>query len=368
MRALVTGGAGFIGSHLVDRLLEKGYEVRIIDSLEKPTHLDGKPKYLNEKAEFILGDICDEDCLKKSLEKVDVVFHLAAVGGFTGEITKYFNSNSVGTGKLFETIIKNKIPIKKIVVASSIAVYGEGKYFCEEHGNVYPKQRVIENLEKKEWEQKCPTCGKEAKAIPTGEEKPVDPQSIYSITKYDQEKTAILLGKQHEIPVVALRYFVTYGPRQSITNPYTGICSIFSTRIMNDSPPIIYEDGLQSRDMIYVDDLVEANILAMENSSANYQVFNVGTGKAVNVIEVAEKLISLYGKNLTCEFNGNFREADVRHLIADVGKIHEVLGFEAKHDFESGIKKYVEWIKGEKEIKDYFSEAQDELKLKKIVK
>jgi len=368
MRALVTGGAGFIGSHIVDKLIQKGYKVKILDNLEKPTHLDGKPDYIPKGVEFLIGDTRKISDLEKALEKIDVIFHEAATGGFTLNISKYIDSNSLGTAKIFEVIIKKRLPIKKIVLASSVAVYGEGKYYCKKEGVVYPKQRNAKDLQNAEWEVKCPKCQKNVRPILTDEEKPIDPQSMYSISKYDQEKMSILLGKQYNIPVTALRYFVTYGPRQSLFNPYTGVCSIFSTRILNNLPPIIYEEGLQTRDFVYIEDVVEANILALENSKANFEIFNVGTGQAVSIRNIAEKLIDLYGSNLKPEFPGSFRSADVRHMMADISKIKKILGFKPKYTFDDGIKKYIEWIKSKKNIKEYFSEAQKKLEKNYIIR
>ena len=334
MKVLVTGGAGLIGSHIVDKLLAKNHEVKILDNLEEVTHLHGKPAYIPKEAEFILGDMRNYSNLEKALKDVDIIFHEASFGGFTPDIEKYVDSNSLGTARMFEVIIQKKLPIKKIIVASSGSVYGEGMYLCSEHGIIYPKQRELKDLKNKEWEMKCPTCRKEATPIQTDEDKPLDPQAIYSITKYDQERMTLLLGKQYDIPVTALRYFVTYGPRQSLTNPYTGIFSIFSTRILNNLPPIIHEDGLQTRDFIFVEDVADANILAMENPKANQEVFNVGTGKAHSVKYLAEELIRSYNKDLSPKNSGSFREADVRHIIPDTSKIRNILGFEPKYTFD----------------------------------
>lgn len=368
MKALVTGGAGLIGSHIVDKLLEKDYEVKILDNLEKPTHLNGKPDYIPSNAEFIVGDVRSIQDWKKALYDVDIIFHEAATGGFTSKTNQYIESNSLGTSNMFEAIIKNKFPIKKIVIASSVAVYGEGKYSCKIHGIIYPKQREIEQLKKKEWEVKCPICKNHVNPLLTDEAKPIDPQSMYSISKYDQETISILLGKQYNIPVVALRYFVTYGPRQSLTNPYTGVCSIFSTQILNKKSPVIYEDGLQTRDFIYVEDVAEANILAMENPKANYETFNVGTGNPTSVSSIAKKLMELYGEEVPLNFPGSFRLADVRHIVADTSKIKRILNFKPKYSFDEGIKKYIDWVKSKGDIKEYFSSAQEEMKKSGIIK
>ena len=363
MKALVTGGAGFIGSHIVDLLLKNGYEVRILDNLELPTHLNGKPSWIPEEAEFLKGDVRNEADIQKALEGVDFIFHEAATGGFTPEISKYVDNNSLGTAKMIEMIIKKDYPIKKMVVASSIAVYGEGKYKCPEHGIVYPDVRPISQLLRAEWEVKCPICKSILTPLPTDEDTPVSPEKVYSITKYDQERLFITLGRDYGIPSVALRYFVTYGPRQSIFNPYTGVCSIFSTRILNSKPPIIYEDGNQSRDFVYVGDVATANLLVAKSQKANYEVFNVGTGNPITILDVASTLSKKYGKDVEPMLRGEFRSGDVRHMVADITKIKK-LGFEPKHTFEQGIQKYIDWIKSKGKVQEYFSDA--EILLKKM--
>ena len=297
MRILVTGGAGFIGSHLVDALVEQGHDVVIYDNLEPQVHQREQiPDYLNTRAEFVKSEIRDKNELKEVVMDVDIVFHQAAVVGIGQsmyQIEKYMDVNTFGTAKLLDILVNKEHSVKKLVVASSMSIYGEGKYVCEGCGVVYPKLRPNEQLKAEEWEMKCPNCGKEVKAVPTDEDKPLHPTSIYAISKRDQEEMSLVAGRAYGIPTVALRYFNVYGPRQSLSNPYTGVCAIFSSRIKNNSSPVIFEDGWQSRDFISVYDIVQANILVMNKNSADYEVFNVGTGKPTSISEVAKVLIGL---------------------------------------------------------------------------
>jgi dTDP-L-rhamnose 4-epimerase len=366
MKVLVTGGAGFIGSNLVDGLLKKGYEVRILDNLEKPTHLNGKPKYLPKEAEFIEGDMRNKDDLLKGLDGVEGIFHLAATGGFSSDIVQYVHSNSYGTALMLELIKQKKFPIKKMVVASSIAVYGEGKYQCKEHGVFYPAQRQLEQLKKGDWSVKCDQCHKPATALATDEKSPPSLNTIYGITKYDQERMILCVGKSLNIPSVALRFFVTFGPRQSVFNPYTGVCSIFSTRILNGKPPIIYEDGDQTRDFVFVEDVVNAAMIVFENPDADYKVFNVGSGKTTSVKSLAEHLIKAYGKTMKPLVNGEFRLGDVRTICADLTALRK-LGYEPKFSLEEGLKRYVAWIESQGSVKEYFEQAQQHLKQQGLI-
>ncbi len=365
MKALVTGGAGLIGSHLVDLLLQRGYEVRILDSLEKPTHLKGKPDWIPKEAEFIYGDIRDEEVVDKSLNGIDLVFHQAAVGGFMPEIKYYLDVNCTGTALLMERIIK-KHKIKKFVIASSQAVYGEGKYKCKEHGVLNPGLRPLEQLMKREWEVKCQICGRRLEALPVDEESKIGGDTSYAVSKYCQERLALGLGKKYAIPTVALRYSMTYGPRQSIFNPYTGVISIFSTQILNNKPPVIYEDGIQTRDLVYVKDVAEANLFIAENDRITNDYFNVGTGKQTTIIDLAKLLIKSYGKDFAPELKKEFRPGEVRHLFADCSKL-ERYGFLATTPLESGIEEYITWIKKQGRVKEYFSDVEKQLKEMRVV-
>jgi dTDP-L-rhamnose 4-epimerase len=276
-KALVTGGAGLIGSHIVDILINKGFEVTILDNLEKETHPFGKPKWIPRGVRFVKGDMSKLRHVKKAVKGNNYIFHQAAYGGFSPDDKKYITSNSIGITNIFKAIKETRAPIKKIVTASSQGVYGEGKYKCEEHGVFHPSNRPIKQLKLSEWEVKCPVCGNPSTPLPVDENKPIDPGIIYSMTKYTSERYTIKMGEKLGIPSVSLRYSMTYGPRQSLFNPYTGVTSIFSTLLLNNKSPIIYEDGNQKRDFVFVEDVARANILVGESEEANYKVFNVGT-------------------------------------------------------------------------------------------
>lgn len=352
-RVLITGGAGFIGSHLVDALLEKGCVVRVYDNLEPQVHGKSQktPDYLNKEAELIKGDVRDRKRLKKAIYNIDVVFHLAASVGVAQsmyEIARYTESNTMGGATLLDLIANEKNNIKKIVVASSMSVYGEGAYNCDNCGKVYPKIRSLEQFKKNDWEMKCPNCNIDVIPIPTNEDKPLFPTSIYAVSKRDHEEMFLIIGRAYQIPTVALRFFNVYGPRQALSNPYTGVAAIFSSRIINNNPPIIFEDGNQARDFIHVSDIVQACILAMEKSEGDYQVFNVGTGRKLSVFDMANVLMDkLFFKGESRVVN-RFREGDIRHCYADISLIKKILGYEPKVKFEDGIIDLVNWVKLQK--------------------
>lgn len=366
MRALVTGGAGLIGSHLVDLLIEKGYEVTVLDNLDKQTHPNGVPDWINPKATFLLGDLRSKEHLEEALNGVDVVFHQAAFGGFTPELTKYLDVNVTGTGRILEVIREMRLKVKKIVIASSQAIYGEGSYICQLHGLQYPPYRSIEQLKNQEWEVKCQECGKNLQPLQTNEDKPKQGKTIYSLSKYFEEKLALSLGRQMNIPVVALRYAVTYGPRQSLYNPYTGVVSIFSTRILNNMGPIIYEDGMQTRDFIYVGDVARANMFVMENDETAFKSFNIGTGRATTVLELVKALCKAYGLEIEPVLRSEFRPGDVRHFIHDSSKL-TALGFKPRVSLEDGITRTTEWIHGQSNVKESLSSAEQILKKHRVV-
>ena len=368
-KVLVTGGAGFIGSHLVDKLIEKGYQVRVFDDLEPQVHgRDGSvPEYLNSECEFVKADIRNKSALKNALEDIEVIFHQAAmvgVGQSMYEINKYVEVNTLGTANLLDILVNEKHKVEKLIIASSMSVYGEGKYKCDNCGTVYPRLRSLEQLKRREWEMSCPLCGKCVEGIPTPEDKPLYPTSVYAISKRDQEEICLTIGRAYDIPTVALRYFNVYGPRQALSNPYTGVAAIFSARIKNRHNPIIFEDGLQSRDFIHVRDIVQANILAMEKKEANFEIFNVGMGRKLTILDMANILIKKLGADgLAPELVNKYREGDIRHCYADVSKIKEKLGYEPRVRFEDGILDLVDWVK-EEEAVDRFEESQKELETK----
>ena len=366
MKVLVTGGCGFIGSHLVDRLIKEGHRVKVYDILEPQVHLGKKPSYLNKEAEYIFDDIRNKEKLKEALKDIDIVFHQAAqvgVGQSMYEIEKYVSHNSLGTAILLDLIVNTKNNIKKIIVASSMSIYGEGAYECKECGVVYPILRDDEQLKSKDWEMKCPKCRKEVKPQPTAEDKSLFPTSIYATTKRSQEEMCLEVGKAYKIPTVALRYFNVYGPRQSLSNPYTGVAAIFLSRVKNDKEPLIFEDGRQSRDFIYISDIIEANILAMNKDEANYDFFNVGTGEPHSILDIARTIISLYGKDLKPEILGKFRAGDIRHCYSNISKTSKKLEFRPRISFEEGMKELIKWSETQ-EARDLTQKAQTELKRK----
>ncbi|MFA6142760.1 MAG: SDR family NAD(P)-dependent oxidoreductase [Candidatus Omnitrophota bacterium] len=344
-KILVTGGAGFIGSHLVDKLVVSGKNVVVLDNFEPQVHQGKKPDYLNKGAEYIEGDVRDEKALKAALKDVDVIFHLAAkvgVGQSMYEIKEYVSSNTYGTAFLWDYIINNKILLKKFVVASSMSIYGEGSYKCPKCGIMSPYLRDESDLKNKKWEVLCPVCHAELKPIPTFEDKKLLSTSVYAISKKDQEELSLNIGTSYKISTVALRFFNVYGPRQSLSNPYTGACAIFSSRIKNDKAPIIYEDGLQTRDFVNVSDIADACILAMNNEKCDYGYFNVGSGSAATIKEIAIILAKLYGKDVAPDITNRYRIGDIRHCYADIAKLR-ILGFKPKVGLKEGLKNLVEW-------------------------
>lgn len=367
-RVVVTGGAGFIGSHLVDSLLEKGHDVVIYDNLEPQVHKI-IPEYLNKNAEFVRADARDKDALRSALRDAEVVFHQAAavgIGQSMYQVEKYMDVNTLATAKLLNILVNEDHDVKKLVVASSMSIYGEGAYQCDDCGVVYPTLRSDDQLKRDQWEMTCPRCHKVVRPIPTDENKPLNPTSVYAISKRDQEEMSLVIGKAYGIPTVALRYFNVYGPRQSLNNPYTGVCAIFSSRIKNNNPPTIFEDGLQTRDFISVHDVVQANLLSMEKSSANYEAFNVGTEKAISISDIAATLSEMYDCNLKAEIVNKYRSGDIRHCVADTSKIRNMLGFEPMVPFDDGISELVEWGEAQKS-EDRSDMAYEELKEKGLV-
>jgi dTDP-L-rhamnose 4-epimerase len=365
-RALVTGGAGLIGSHLADLLRREGWRVRVLDNLEPQTHRHGRPAWVAEDTDFVQGDLCDRATIAAALAGVDIVFHQAAYGGYMPEITKYVHVNSLGTAQMLEVIREQNLPIKKIVVASSQAVYSEGAGRCPEHGLVFPPVRPVEQLRMGDWQVHCPVCGAVTTTAPTPEHAPIGGETVYGLTKVDQEKLVLLWGKQVGIPTVALRYSCTYGPRQSIFNPYTGVVAIFCTRLLNDLPPVLYEDGEQTRDFSFVEDVARANLLAAESDALDGLPVNVGSGRGVPIREVAEQISHALGISIAPQAEGEFRPGEMRHLTSDTERIRAA-GYQPQVDLAAGIGRYLDWIRGQRDVRDYFSEAADVLRRKGIV-
>jgi dTDP-L-rhamnose 4-epimerase len=370
LNVLVTGGAGFIGSHLVDALVENGHRVRVLDKLIPQVHTAGRPLYLNTQIEFIHGDVVDRKLLDRALEGIDAVYHEAAevgVGQSMYEMHRYVQANTLGTAVLLEALVANKSAIRKLIVASSMSIYGEGAYLCSGCGVVHPEPRPAAQLLSRRWEVECPKCHKTLEPIGTSEEKPLFPTSVYAITKQDQEQLALVAGRAYDIPTVALRYFNVYGTRQALSNPYTGVCAIFSSRLLNDQSPVVFEDGGQSRDFVHVSDIVRANLLALETDAADYQAVNIGTGIATTVLQIAQLLAAGLGKDLGPEVTGKYREGDIRHCVADISRARSLLGYEPRVTLEQGMPELLAWIKAQ-EAEDRVVEATSELIAHKLVK
>jgi len=369
-RALVTGGAGLIGSHIVDLLQAQGWSVRVFDNLEQQTHRNGKPPWLQAAiqngAEFVEGDMRDREVVDSALEGIDVVFHEAAYGGYMPEISKCVAVNSLGTAQLLEIVREKNLAIRKIIVASSQVVYPEGAGECPQHGLVFPGLRPVEQLRRGDFSVRCPACQIPTKSVPTPEFAPLGGETVYAITKVDQEKLVLTWGRQVGIPTVALRYSCTFGPRQSIFNPYTGVIAIFCTRLLNNLPPVIYEDGEQTRDFSYVEDIARANLLAANSDELDGKAVNVGSGRAVTIKRVAELISAGLRIPLAPIMNREFRPGEMRHLISDTAVIRNA-GYTPAVSLEEGIERYLEWIRHQGSIKDYFADAELILRKKGIL-
>lgn len=370
LNILVTGGAGFIGSHLTDALIERGHRVRVLDLMVPQVHGNGAAQHVNPKAEFIRGDVCDPRTVEAVLRDVDAVFHQAAevgVGQSMYEIDRYVRANDLGTGILLQSLLGFKDRVRKLVVASSMSIYGEGAYSCSRCGSVYPQLRPTTQLLERRWEMECPTCGGQLSPAPTREDKPLFPTSVYAITKQDQEQFCLVVGRAYGIPTVALRYFNVYGPRQALSNPYTGVCAIFSARLLNDERPLIFEDGEQTRDFVHVNDIVQANLLALETNGADYQVVNIGTGIPTSVSQIARLLADGLAKRLEPEIVAKYREGDIRHCVADISRARRQLGYAPKIRLEEGIPELLTWVR-EQTPEDQVRKATAELESRQLVR
>lgn len=370
---LITGGAGFIGSNLALKLVEKGHVVTVLDNLSEQIH--GKnSELLNtiiDQVHFIKGDVRNAEDWMKALKNQEVVVHLAAETG-TGqsmyEVQQYTEVNINGTAIFLDYLVNREHSVRKVIIASSRAIYGEGKYNCEQHGIIYPNERKENDLLKGEFEPKCPVCNTDLMVLLTDENSKIHPSSVYGITKQNQEQMVLNVCQSINIPAVAFRYQNVYGPGQSLKNPYTGILSIFSTQIKNGNDLNIFEDGLESRDFVFIDDVVNATILGIEKEEANFEVFNVGSGKGTSVLEVAESLKKYYQSDINIKISGNFRLGDIRHNVADLSKIENKLGFYPKVDFQSGIRQFAGWVNQQVIQHDYYSQSIQELKDKGLFK
>ncbi len=360
---LVTGGAGFVGSHLCDALLGSGHKVRVLDNLTAQVHGDSLPGYLSSHVELVRGDMRDEAAVAAALEGVEVVFHLAAavgVGQSMYEIAHYMGSNTQGTAVLLQQLLNRRSQVQKLVLASSMSIYGEGKYLCAQCGEAAPPLRSKEQLRAKEWEMLCPVCGKTLTPIATDESKPLQCSSIYALSKKDQEEMCLLFGRTYGLPVVGLRYFNIYGPRQALSNPYTGVAAIFAARLLNGNPPLVFEDGNQMRDFVSVRDVAQANLLAMETSGADGMALNIGSGEPISIREVGAALASALGTDIPAELTGKYRAGDIRHCFGDISAARRTLGYEPQVRFNEGVKELVEWLQGQ-QPQDRAAEAVAEL-------
>jgi dTDP-L-rhamnose 4-epimerase len=379
MKVLVTGGAGFVGSFLCEELHRQGFEVRIFDNFEPQVHAQESNNLRGLKAagggfvkgvELVWGDVRSAPQLDAAMKGVDAIVHFAAqvgVGQSMYEVHRYVDHNTAGTAVLLELLAARKHPIRKLVVASSMSIYGEGAFDCPSCGEVHPRLRGLAQMQEGDWEARCPGCGRRATPKPTSEAKPLLPTSIYAITKRDQEEMCLAIGRAYGIPTVALRFFNIYGPRQALNNPYTGVAAIFSSRLLNRRPPVVFEDGRQTRDFVHVTDIVQAALLALTKEEADFEVFNVGSGRASSVREIAELLARKMRRDIAPQIENKFREGDIRHCYADIRKIGARLGYRPRVRLEDGIDELIAWA-SEQSAEDRFEHAAAELKARGLAR
>jgi dTDP-L-rhamnose 4-epimerase len=345
---LITGGAGFVGSHLADRLLREGHAVRVLDNLTPQVHGGLVPGYLSREVELVIGDVRDPDAVRRALSCVEVVFHFAAavgVGQSMYEISRYMSTNTQGTAELLQAILDLKLTPEKIVVASSMSIYGEGSYTCSQCArHEAPPVRPITQLKSAHWELRCNVCSGMLKPVPTNEQKPSETNSVYALSKRDQEELCLVYGRTYGIPVTALRYFNIYGPRQALSNPYTGVAAIFASRLINGQPPLVFEDGRQMRDFVSVHDVVHANMLAMQRKESRGEVINIGCGKPISILRVAEILARALGKDIAPVVTQKYRAGDIRHCFADLTRARTLLGYESQVAHDEGFSELARWL------------------------
>ncbi|MGC2660649.1 MAG: SDR family NAD(P)-dependent oxidoreductase [Bryobacteraceae bacterium] len=364
---LITGGAGFIGSHVANELLSRGYHVRALDTLVSQVHGEGqeRPTYLNKDVELILGDVRDPIAVRKALQGVDAVYHFVAlvgVGQSMYQIEHYTSVNNLGTAVLMEQIVKR--PVGKLVVASSMSIYGEGLY-RKPSGEVFPgRQRTLDQLRRHDWEARDPS-GELLEPIATPEWKTPSLSSVYALSKYDQEQMALIIGRAYGIPTIALRFFNVYGPYQALSNPYTGVLAIFAARLMNSQRPIIFEDGDQQRDFVSVYDIARACRLALEKKASDV-VINIGSGNRYSIHQIAELAARALGKKIEPEINGNYRVGDIRHCFPDITLAKELLNYTPAIDIRDGLEDFASWLEAQT-AHDRFSDMQDELATRGLV-
>jgi dTDP-L-rhamnose 4-epimerase len=369
---LVTGGAGYIGSHLVDALVGRDYRVTVLDSLEPQVHRSGSwPSYANPKAAYVRGDVRDRAAFEPLVVASDAVVHFGAavsVGQSMYQVDRYVDVNTRGTALLLDILVNAKHNVQKVLVASSIGVYGEGAYRCATHGAVAPTIRTEAQLAARDWEQRCPQCQAHVGSVPTPEDKPLYRDNIYSMTKYHQEEMVLLIGKTYGIPAVAPRFFNVYGPRQSLSNPYAGVAAIWLSRLLNGKQPVVFEDGGQLRDFVSIHDVVDCLVLMLEKPGADYLPVNVGSGQTVTILQIAAMLNRLLGTSIEPQVTQTGRKFDIRHNTADISRAVSTLGYAPKVPLEQGFLELIEWAKTTPEVAvDFFDRALDELKQKGLL-
>ena len=369
---LVTGGAGYIGSHLVDDLITRGYRVTVLDMLEPQVHRSGTwPSYANPKVRYVRGDVRDRAVFEPLVLEADAVVHFAAavsVGQSMYQVDRYVDVNTRGTALLLDILVNQKHHVQKVIVASSIGVYGEGAYHCATCGPVAPTIRPEAQLAARDWEQRCPVCQAHVTSVPTPESKPLWRDNIYSMTKYHQEEMVLLIGKTYGIPAVATRFFNVYGPRQSLSNPYAGVAAIWLSRLLNGKPPVVFEDGGQLRDFVSIHDVVDCLVLMLENSGADFLPVNIGSGERVTILDIALMLKTLLGSPIDPQVTNSGRTFDIRHNTADITRARETLGYAPKVTLEAGLAELIDWAKTTPDVAvDFFDRALDELQQKGLL-
>lgn len=372
MHILVTGGAGYIGSHLVDALVARDYRVTVLDNLEPQVHRSGTwPSYANPKATYVKGDVRDRAVFEPLVLASQAVVHFGAavgVGQSMYQVDRYVDVNTRGTALLLDILVNTKHKVEKVLVASSIGVYGEGAYACATHGAVAPTIRPEQQLAARDWEQHCPHCGKHVTSIPTPEDKALYRDNIYSMTKYHQEEMVLLIGKTYGIPSVAPRFFNVYGPRQSLSNPYAGVAAIWLSRLINGKQPIVFEDGGQLRDFVSIHDVVDCLVLMLEKPGADYLPVNVGSGETITILDIAKMLARLLGSPIEPQVTQTGRKFDIRHNTADITRARQTLGFAPKVSLETGFSELIEWAKTTPDVAvDFFDKAMRELQEKGLL-
>ena len=369
---LVTGGAGYIGSHLVDALVGRDYAVTVLDNLEPQVHRSGSwPSYANAKATYVKGDVRDRSVFEPLVLASQAVVHFGAavsVGQSMYQVDRYVDVNTRGTALLLDILVNTKHKVEKVLVASSIGVYGEGAYECATHGPVAPTIRPEQQLAARDWEQHCPQCGRHARSVPTPEDKALYRDNIYSMTKYHQEEMVLLIGKTYGIPSVAPRFFNVYGPRQSLSNPYAGVAAIWLSRLLNGKQPIVFEDGGQLRDFVSIHDVVDCLVLMLEKPGADYLPVNVGSGETITILEIARLLARLLGSPIEPQITQTGRKFDIRHNTADITRARQTLGFTPKVPLDQGFSELIEWAKTTPDVAvDFFDKALQELQEKGLL-